>query len=342
MLAGQLFQMEKDEELRVEVEGGQQVVVELKEGTAEVFGTEMVEKLEYKFKAGSKFSVFTYHGCKVLVKGETEAKPYTSKETPMIQYLNVHASLEQSRKEAAAAAAALKEGEAQSEDKPDRGPIVLVVGPTDVGKSTLCRILLNYAVRMGRRPIYVDLDVGQNALSVPGTISAVLVERPAAVDGHFAQTAPLIYHYGHKSPAENGKLYSKLVSRMADVVRERMGANRKIGSSGAVINTCGWVRDEGYSHIKHVAEAFEVDVILVLDNERVYNDLIRDMPTFVKNVWLPKSGGVVDRNREQRASARDAKMKEYFYGPDNNLFPHSFEVWMKGGFIIVSYLLLPR
>lgn len=37
----------------------------------------------------------------------------------------------------------------------------MICGPTDVGKSTLCRLLLNYAVRMGRRPVYVDLDLGQ-------------------------------------------------------------------------------------------------------------------------------------------------------------------------------------
>lgn len=36
-----------------------------------------------------------------------------------------------------------------SENK--RGPIAMVVGPTDVGKSTLCKLLLNYGVRMGRR-----------------------------------------------------------------------------------------------------------------------------------------------------------------------------------------------
>ena len=47
-------------------------------------------------------------------------------------------------------------------------------------------------------------------------------------------------------------------------------------------------------------QAFEVDVILVLDQERVYNDLVRDMPEFVKVVWLPKSGGVVERPQEQR------------------------------------------
>ena len=69
-------------------------------------------------------------------------------------------------------------------------------------------------------------------------------------------------------------------------------------------------------------------MIIVLDQERVYNDLVRDMPKFVKVVWQPKSGGVVSRNQEQRAESRDARIKQYFYGPHNNLFPHSFEVFL--------------
>ena len=35
------------------------------------------------------------------------------------------------------------------------------MGPTDVGKSTLTRLLCNYAARLGRAPLFVDLDVGQ-------------------------------------------------------------------------------------------------------------------------------------------------------------------------------------
>ncbi len=35
------------------------------------------------------------------------------------------------------------------------------MGPTDVGKSTLSRILCTYAVRMDREPCMVDVDVGQ-------------------------------------------------------------------------------------------------------------------------------------------------------------------------------------
>lgn len=71
-------------------------------------------------------------------------------------YLNAHAALELLRRKA--------------ELVNSRGPVTMIVGPLDVGKSTLCRLLLNYAVRMGRRPIFVDLDVGQGQISIPGTI----------------------------------------------------------------------------------------------------------------------------------------------------------------------------
>ncbi len=85
----------------------------------------------------------------------------------MVMYANVHAALNKYRKEAeatpatAAAGGGGGAGEGEEEVEPKRGPCVLVVGPTDVGKTTLCRILLNYAVRKGSRPLYVDLDVGQ-------------------------------------------------------------------------------------------------------------------------------------------------------------------------------------
>lgn len=62
----------------------------------------------------------------------------------MIQYLNVHSALEDMRIEAD-----------KSEDPQKTGPKVMIVGPQDVGKTTLCQILVNYAVRQSRRPIFV-------------------------------------------------------------------------------------------------------------------------------------------------------------------------------------------
>jgi len=70
-----------------------------------------------------------------------------------------------------------------------------------------------------------------------------------------------------------------------------------VNCSGLIINTCGWVKGKGYQHLTHIALAFEVDVILVLDQERLYNELVRDMPVFVKVVLLPKSGGVSKINK---------------------------------------------
>jgi polyribonucleotide 5'-hydroxyl-kinase len=79
---------------------------------------------------------------------------YVARETPMIFYLNIHTALEQMR--------------VAAESSGQMGPRVLIVGPDDVGKSTLSRMLLNWAVRVGRLPILVDLDVGQNCISLPG------------------------------------------------------------------------------------------------------------------------------------------------------------------------------
>ena len=35
---------------------------------------------------------------------------------------------------------------------------------------------------------------------------------------------------------------------------------------------------------------------------------------------------VVERSQKTRISLRDAKIREYFYGVDNNMYPHTFEV----------------
>ncbi len=129
---GERFELAKDEELRIEVElpsKDESILVELKAGVAEIFGTEMVLGVKYRFASGAKFSVYTYHGACIVVYGRIEElndKPYKSDMNPMVQYLNIHSALENMRSEAAA-----------SENQ--RGPVVMIVGPPDVGKSTLSR-----------------------------------------------------------------------------------------------------------------------------------------------------------------------------------------------------------
>ena len=69
---------------------------------------------------------------------------YEADETPMPSYLNVHDTLEARRQAAQEATARQQQSEAAG-GRPMEGPRTFVVGPTDSGKSTLCKILLNYA-----------------------------------------------------------------------------------------------------------------------------------------------------------------------------------------------------
>lgn len=191
-------------------------------------------------------------------------------------------------------------------------------------------------------------------MSVPGTVSALCIERPADVEEGFSVQAPLVYHFGSTTPGTNIKLYNKVIqwayiafliqmcyvqdfntfycalqltSCLADVFSQRCEVNRKASVGGCIINTCGWVKGSGYQALVHCASAFEVDVVLVLDHERLYNELKRDLPHFVRVVLLPKSGGVVERSKECRREARDEKIREYFYGFRGiTFYPFSYEV----------------
>jgi len=53
-------------------------------------------------------------------------------------------------------------------------------------------------------------------------IGAVMVERPAEVEESFSQAAPLVYHFGHTNMSNNTTLYNTLISRMAEVIHQRM------------------------------------------------------------------------------------------------------------------------
>lgn len=47
------------------------------------------------------------------------------------------------------------------------------------------------------------------------------MERAADVEEGYMQTAPLVFHFGHKSPADNITLFNILTSRLAEVINVR-------------------------------------------------------------------------------------------------------------------------
>lgn len=252
-----------------------------------------------------------------------------------------------------------KEEEEQQEEKENdgvrqkssAGPRVLIVGPADVGKSSLSKILINYAARQAWSPLFIDLDLGQNAISVPGTISAAPIDHPINPfeDGaHVKSEMPLSYFFGDVTVTENSKEHYKfLVEKIAEMMEARNSKNEHARHSGCIVNTMGWIEGLGLELILHAVKSLEIDTVLCLGQERLFQTLSKQfakdaalaqqqqqknkknkkktsssdddgkkVDAAVEILSLKKSGGVVERTTEFRRKTRDDRFREYFYGFD--------------------------
>jgi polyribonucleotide 5'-hydroxyl-kinase len=140
---------------------------------------------------------------------------------------------------------------------------------------------------------------------------------------------PLVYHYGCASADENTRLFKALVTRLGLSVKSRADADEGVRASGVIIDTPGGIaaasKGGSYEMIQHVISEFNVNVLLVLGSERLFNDLkkkVNDTATTV--IRLDKSGGCVDRDESYMQQLRQTQIREYFFGYGAiNLAPHS-------------------
>uniref|UniRef100_A0A7S4HRL3 Protein CLP1 homolog n=1 Tax=Odontella aurita TaxID=265563 RepID=A0A7S4HRL3_9STRA len=359
---GERHTLPAESELRLEIPHGQSATLRLVTGSAEIFGAELAEGRPYElgFPGGAKVAVFTWHGCSVDVDdhGKSLDISYVSEETNAnVAYVNTHAQLEAMRVDAlaalTAAAAAISDAAADPADdeaanaEGGDGPRVLIIGPSDTGKSSLARVLTAYAVKVGRSPLLLDLDVSSSALSVPGTISASPITAEAASpevhavpDGgapaSSSGTAPLTLWYGSVDPETNPDLYRAQISRLGRDIDLRLSGDIDACASGFVAVSSGWVDGEGYKLLLHAADALRVNVVLVMGHDRLYSMLTthfrkraeeeksaigEDLPAAVtkkkgqpKVIKLPRSGGVVSRDAAFRRACRSQSIRRYFYG----------------------------
>eukprot|EP01083_Nonionella_stella_P055972 147589_1 len=299
--------LKKETELRMEVHAKETIQLKLVRGTAEVFGTELAIDRTYSLK-NVKIAVFTWHGCTLQATGDCSMM-YVEGDTPMVSYVNVHSILENRRIDA------------QQNDSD--GPRVMIVGPTDSGKSALSRILLAYAVRSGRKPVFVDLDVGQNAITMPGNVAAAPIDTMIEVESGIDAKSPIAYFYGFTTPTSNIDLYKHCMKCLSEALFERLAVVDDAKHSGIVVNTCGLIEGEGYDLIIEAANKFKIDTILVLGQDRLYAQIANDdQLEDVTVAKLDKSGGVVQRNGNQRRAARNHRISSYFRGASGELYPH--------------------
>ncbi|KAJ9052734.1 Cleavage polyadenylation factor subunit clp1, variant 2 [Entomophthora muscae] len=239
----------------------------------------------------------------------------------MNSYINIHLALEGLRTKSAA--------------DNTKGPRVLIVGPKDSGKSSLAKILLSYAVRQGREPVFIALDPNEGSITMPGCLSAIPLKHQLDVELGMANVLsatseddavpqPLVYYYGYPSPADNIKLYHIQVDRLGEMLNKRLESDKENRVSGCIIDTCGLADDIGFNAHTHAIKALDANVVMVVGHERLYSDLLRANKdnNNITILRLAKSGGVVNRDPVLMRHLQMKSIREYFYGcPGHDLSP---------------------
>ena len=121
--------------------------------------------------------------------------------------------------------------------------------------------------------MYADLDIGQGSITVPGCVGATPVEAPIDIAEGLPIDAPLVYYFGHLTPSDNPSLYRNVVERLAEVLDRRSAADPAARAAGMMINSMGWIEDLGYELLLHSIKTLRADVVLVVGQDRLFNQL---------------------------------------------------------------------
>lgn len=227
------------------------------------------------------------------------------------------------------------DGLVEDQSKPDtkldlsKTPICFVCEPCDarnVGKSTLCRILLNYAARRGRTPIFVDLDPDQGHIGLPGSIGALSIEAPIDIETGLQLKSSLLMHFGHTSPSadtdsKSDLYYKSIVDNLARVVHSKLEQDKKSYYSGVIINTGSWTDSNDYRILVDACKSFKANMVLVVDDEVLQDDLLKDLSSYdnskpVQVINVPKTIDIYKTRSTESVEMRYARIKEYFYGTE--------------------------
>jgi polyribonucleotide 5'-hydroxyl-kinase len=332
----QTFDLRPEDELRIEA-GSVSVRIELVDGTAELRGCELAQgsmsKLyEYSISNFCGY-IFTWEGCRILIDGPCEC--YIVRDTFTRGILNIHSDLQDMRE-----LASRNEGKLESVDM---GPRVMVVGPPGSGRSTVAMTLLNYAARL-QPMVYVDLDVGLNDISLSGMLSAVVVDKPVSLTRGWAQQTILSFPFGSSDISANSQLYQLQLVQILKSLEARDETFPSAKSAGWIVRGPSFDSKENYEALLETIKAVAPHVVVVLGYDRLVhglNTLLEDRidKKLCQIVNLSRSGGVLHRGPQAIQTARQLRIRDYFYGSSRELGPARISLPFGEKFVVVQLRL---
>ncbi|KAJ7775183.1 Pre-mRNA cleavage complex II protein Clp1-domain-containing protein [Mycena metata] len=325
--------LDPETEYRFELDPGTSLAVKLIRGHAEVFGAELAANKPYLFGSECKAAIFTWRG---YVTGQPSTE-YVSEETPMAAYANLHIAFEQMRVRALRDLRGSPVPEYEREKSSDP-PRVLLLGPENSGKTTVCKLLINYAVRAGQgwSPLLINTDPAEGGWAAPGALSAAPVHTPlptcspgnplgaAATSAPTALSSnallPLAYWYGHAESKRNPLLMERIIRNLGENVNDKYQVDLQGRTAGLIVDTPSSFAsgpgssDERQRLIKACVDAFKINVILVVGHEKLNVEMQRTYASRLTVVKIPKSGGVVELDHLYRERVHNYQLHTYMYG----------------------------
>ena len=181
--------------------------------------------------------------------------------------------------------------------------VVLVIGSTDVGKTTFCRFLADSAVDRGLKTAFVDTDVGQSQIGPPTTIGMKSLA-PESSPVQFNGIADYLYFVGGLSP--RGHYLEMLTGTRLMVDRAR-----KTEADFVIIDTTGYIHDAPAIILKqHKIALIRPDHVVCIGRS---NALGQVTACYSQQDWLNIHNLVPHRNvRSKSSKARSRYRKAQF------------------------------
>ena len=185
--------------------------------------------------------------------------------------------------------------------------VVLVIGATDVGKSTFCRFLIDSAIHRGLKTAFVDTDVGQSQIGPPTTIGMRSFD-PESSPVQFNGIADQIYFVGDLSP--RGHCLEVLTGTRLMVDRAR-----ETEAEFIVVDTSGYLHGAPAVKLKqHKIELIRPNHVVCLSR---YGELERIIGCYRQQIWLNVHSLLPHRNVRPKSSKvrsqyRKAQFDAYF------------------------------
>ena len=190
--------------------------------------------------------------------------------------------------------------------------IVLVIGATDVGKSTFCRFLIERGVTSGLRVGFVDADVGQSQIGPPTTIGlkvfapndSTVSVAPSEIDGE----PDALYFVGWTSP-ERHLLQCVVGARLM------VDAALKTEADFIVVDTTGYIEGDTAVVLKqHKIELVKPTHLICLHRSRELDAIVAPFEgnhTIQTHRLLPHRR-VTSKSDEFRRKYRESSFARYF------------------------------